>query len=56
MDIINNYIFSGDYSQLNHTEEAEYSHDERQIVKQWKFWVEGILVPVIGVPGIIGRE
>ena len=49
-------LFSGEESRLNRTVQAEHSHEERQLVMQWKFWVEGVLVPVIGVPGIFGRS
>ena len=30
--------------------------DERILVRNWRFVLEGVMIPSIGIPGIIGNE
>lgn len=28
--------------------------EEHERVVQWKFWLEGVLIPAVGLPGFLG--
>ena len=41
-------------SQLNEDTVTKPSDEEKMLLMQWKFWVEGVLIPALGLPGICG--
>ena len=30
--------------------------EEQELVLQWKFWLEGVLIPAVGLPGFLGED
>ena len=30
--------------------------EEQERVMQWKFWLEGVLIPAVGLPGFLGED
>ena len=30
--------------------------EEQERVMQWKFWLEGVLIPAVGLPGFLGKD
>jgi hypothetical protein len=31
------------------------SREEKLALMEWKFWIEGVLIPSFGIPGVCGR-
>ena len=49
------YLTSAGMSQLNEDTVTKPSDEEKMLLMQWKFWVEGVLIPAVGLPGVCGR-
>ena len=30
--------------------------EDQERVLQWKFWLEGVLIPAVGLPGFLGKD
>ena len=49
------YLTLAGRRQLYEDTNAEPSDEEKMSLMQWKFWVEGVLIPAVGLPGLCGR-
>ena len=38
----------------HHNHHQDRKMEEHERVLQWKFWLEGVLIPAVGLPGFLG--
>jgi hypothetical protein len=52
---LDQYVILEGRSQLYEELITEPSNEENMSLIQWKFWIEGVLIPAVGMPGVCGR-
>ena len=46
------YIISVENSKVYEQINMDPSKEEKLVLMEWKFWVEGVLIPCVGIPGV----